>query len=258
MTQSTTRTIRVAGREITIPLVTHRKLQVMLDRGNKIDAVVVMRKLAKVQLKPAKAAVEDPANFDQPDGRSASRGGGMDIIAELRRLVTGEVKPRQWMVLHPHMAGGFGVALIALSLMIATAVAWDSPAYTRHQRVWYYDIDSRELFERMYEGSPIKGLKGEHEGAVRAYVYACESCGSDSFIGFVEKFSDDAMRVQQRLREGGEIEDEAAVLETLTAGHRVRAKDDVNWVGFDEKAGQVLRQAVVDRCEGNRPIACLP
>lgn len=256
MSQALTRTIAVGGKTVEIPLPVHRKVQVLIDKGNKIDAVVAVRKLARVELKAAKEAIENPDNFDT-GGESVDRS-PFDFADELRKLITGEVKPRQWMALHPQVSGGVGAAMLALSLMIATTMAWSGPSYTRSAGVWYYDLAEQALFEHPYAGSPIEGMDGQADGALRAYVFACESCGSDRFIGFVESFDDAAMEIQRKLRDGEQIEDEATMLKALTEGHRIRAVDSEDWVGFDSKEGKKLRRSVSDRCDGARPRACLP
>ncbi len=108
-------------------------------------------------------------------------------------------------------------------------------------------------------------------GAVRAVVFSCGDCSDKSthFVGWIEKYTDEAKQVMERMRNepppplggppeaGVQMDDMMAVED----GHLIAAKPDglaePQWVKMDSPTGSALKRATQQRCGGSA-LTCAP
>lgn len=171
----------------------------------------------------------------------------LQLVGEpLNRLWTSAkgVRVRPWIQRHPRaVIATTGVSLVIM-LVVLGAEALSGPAAISAGKVWYFDLNTGELFAaRDGQTPPIAAPSGpQPDGAaagVRAYVFACGDCGnkSERFVGYLQVYSLESKQPYLRRVEDGQDK----------------------WVlAGDAEAIKIAKEAQ-DRCgEGKRPRRCEP
>ena len=253
-----TRTIHAAGGERKLLLSEYRKAQALIRRGNKLEAVAVIRRNTGLQLKAAKAAVENPDNFDQSVVESTASTQSINVWQRLCRLLPKDTSLREWMASNPSPVVAMVAAVLVLSMAIATAAAWAPSPRHDDPILWYYDLGTDELFQAVHQVAPIDSPSGARKG-VLAHVFACGQCTEgEMYVGYLEKFSDEARALQSRLASQEPPEDEQEVWQILLRGHLIRSVERDAWVTHDSNAGRAIRDRAKSRCPDNQIVACYP
>lgn len=251
MIKKPTRIIRVANKDVAIPLNEYRKAQSLIRGGCKLEAVAILRRHARVELRTAKAAVENPENFEQTIARSATPAGG--LWRRALAIAGPETFVHQWMTAHPSPALATLVAVVVLSVTLVTTAAWD-PARRTQTRLWYYDLNSAQLFPATSQWPTIDAPGA---ASVRAYVLTCGQCTPDEqFIGFLERYTDAAHRAAEAIRNNASAGAERWA--EIEAGRQIRAIEGQPWVAYDSPEGRRLRVAALQRCGETAVVPCYP
>jgi len=124
--------------------------------------------------------------------------------------------------------------------------------------VYYYDLDTGELFlEKSNEIPPVETASGPHNG-VRAYVFACNDCDeeSDRFIGWLEMYTPEAKAALTR--DPAEAQPDEAPFDYWEEGHLVRSIDSDEWQLANSEPGFRIMENIRDKCPGGTPKPCFP
>lgn len=163
------------------------------------------------------------------------------------------------------------IAVIAGCIVLVWGIrAWRAtPTGIEHEQVWYYDLNTQELFAASHRLVPPieapSGLTPDGELAgVRAYVFSCGDCGDPEqrYIGWVEKYTPEVRRAI-RYQTGIAGEDEAAGADLPAPrwdeGHLIRSVENgTDWVQALSRAGQAIQERAMQRCETGAPTQCYP
>jgi len=258
--------ITIAGKKVSIPSSDLRKVRELIRNGAKIDAIGVIRRHTRIGVKDVKTAIEDPHLFeqradadsqDQPPPR-------LSLVEQFRLWRAGEINTRQLIQSNRSPVIGAAAAMLVLSLSIVTAAAWDG-GHARNPKLWYYDLETHELFTSRRPLPPIAAPSNDNTDAptgVRAYVFACGACsakGEGEFIGYLETFSDEATDLYRRVENGEELAlNEEELWKTVSQGHRIRDEPNDRWVPFDNEDGRQIRANVATRCPNTNATPCYP
>ncbi len=252
------RTICVGAKTVDLPLPQYRKVQTLLRKQRKIEAVGIIRHRVRVSLRDAKAALEDPANFDQTVGDETPTDSWLNRV---RELVTDCDSPRQWLDEH---RGAVAAGLTAMILLCTAFVAGGSPAsaFDRNDPViWYYDLNQQELFAASYQGSTLPATTDSAgaPGGVRAFVFSCGDCDSGAmFVGYLEKFTEQAEHARKQLDDLDSAADEQELWQQVSEGRFIRTTETDEWVLYDSPDGRHIRGRTLNRCNPNPTRACHP
>jgi len=123
--------------------------------------------------------------------------------------------------------------------------------------VYYYDLDTGEIFERQSDvNPPVETAGGEMRG-VRAFMFACNDCSdeSDRFIGYLEMFTPEAKELLDMPT--GQRPDDVPY-DFYENGRLVRLPDGTQWYPANSPQGFEIMNQVRDACPGGDPKPCYP
>ena len=134
-------------------------------------------------------------------------------------------------------------AIVAVAIVFTVmALSADPDEQFRVDKRWFYDLETKELFETDKTAvAPIAAPSGK-EG-VLAHVFGCGDCAGDTFTGYLETNSPEA---REALLNSGTMDPEA-VRKAVVEGNRIRSLEG-NWVASRSKDGQALKKQVIDKC----------
>ena len=156
------------------------------------------------------------------------------------------------------------VAAIIILCLALGFIAWRQAGHgqTRINATYFYDLGADELFAGDPGRFPPIDAPSGHVG-VRAYVFACGPCpprdellgnswqeieaSTDAFVGYFERFTDEAREVLLGRSAGDEQDNYAVVLE----GRHFRPPDQQQWVSARSAAGRQLESQAMMRCPGD-------
>lgn len=149
-------------------------------------------------------------------------------------------------------AVGISVAVAALVVAgIVVAIGGGdgrkSTSLSAREKLWFYDLGSKELFAGpAKERPPVKATSGED--GVRAYVFSCGQCSeSEQFIGYLENFED----VTPKPGENAMI--------ASNRGHLIRAVDGTEWFPAISEDANKITGSAKSRCSGDQKLTeCFP
>ena len=129
---------------------------------------------------------------------------------------------------------------------------------------YFVDLADGNLFVGPVAMAPIPSPSGTGE-AVTAHVYACGDCDAETFIAFIEKYTDAGKDVQAKLIAiGPDNPPERADLEaTLAENHFLAsysegtAADAIEWVSFESADAGAVRRDALARCTSARAVRCM-
>lgn len=152
------------------------------------------------------------------------------------------------------------ITLMVLVGSIAAILMYNRPTVYEPMEVYYYDLDTNELFEGMSDDiPPVTAPSGGY--GVRAYVYTCSSCTDPDalFIGYLEMFTREAKEMMNRpTGSTADITPEEEMM-LLQQGHLVRAVEGEGWVPESSEAGLMITDAPYEICgEGSMVRPCEP
>lgn len=168
---------------------------------------------------------------------------------------------KSWIIAHKFQFG----LLIALLVIAATVgpFLYDLRAAPPAQTIWYYDLNTKALFEAPDGGPRITAASGPHDGqpaGVRAYVFSCTSCEDKSthFIGYLETL--DATLLQQLKPEdlkGWYGQRGPPQVQGVDEAMMVRRVEDADWVPSQSSQGQDILNLAGKQCpEARSPTFC--
>jgi hypothetical protein len=166
-------------------------------------------------------------------------------------------------LLNRNPALGYGAAAVPLVLAVLITLfnvffAEDEDEPFRVRRLWFYDLNTSELFDVPVEtNAPIeapsrKPFEGEPAG-VRAYVYGCGSC-EKTFIGYLEKYTPEAKKIHDESQK----HDSNTVGKARQEGALLRRVSDSGWVRNNTPEAGKIKVEVVGRCGKERVVTCYP
>lgn len=120
-------------------------------------------------------------------------------------------------------------------------------------RVWFYDMNSKELFHAGDQIPPIS-RGGGRDNAVRAYVFSCGECNEKHkrFIGYLETFPLEAHLALANPAGYGGVGDNP-----MLGQAQVRAVDGDKWLSISSDEGVAAANAFRTKCgEGKRAKPC--
>lgn len=175
---------------------------------------------------------------------------------------------KQWRKENPAiMAGGAIVLfLIAMGIAYRSMTGDDSAAIgPPGAKLYYYDLNKKELFVAVDVAPPIATASGPHEGqpaGVRAYVYSCTDCKDiqSRFVGYLETLDPEfRAKVDDTQAQGWFLGAIPVNIEGLDEAALVRTEKDPNWVAKVTSDGEKIIDSVGLRCgSGQTLIECLP
>ena len=115
---------------------------------------------------------------------------------------------------------------------------------------FWYDLKTGKLFGGPNTTDPVQAPSGGE--AVRAHVFACNDCAdaNDRFIGYLEKFTDEARQVL--VEQKGAPMARAMAMEYV----KVRRADDTEWVNGGDPEGIEIMTEYLSKCGGKQPPRC--
>lgn len=266
MTQKIQRkAIRIANKTVGIPVTEYRKVQQLLGQGHKIDAVVILREHARVGVRDAKRALENPANFEQPSQDEVIL---QNWVERIQWLCQQAWLSRHWLIERPRVASGAAMIVLLLGGMLVSPSRSEASQQDRYEPVtWYYDLNEGELFATVAAQSPTRAPSDEdgQRSGVRAIVLTCGACDAgEQYIGYVEKFTDKAWKASGLLDAGAPGIDEDTLWTQLSEGRLIRIADDragaekPQWVRHDSAQGKQIREVALGRCSPSYAQPCHP
>ncbi len=164
---------------------------------------------------------------------------------------------REWVNQNSAIVTIGAVLLLLVSLgFIIMRVSGGSQYKARIVDVYYFDIDSGQLFTaKSNEIPPIDSPSGANKG-VRAYVFACGDCADESqrFTGWLEMYTPDAKNVMINPPTSPESMD---TFELMEKGHLVSA-DGRAWVQANTDKGFQVMEGIQTRCGETPAVPCYP
>lgn len=166
---------------------------------------------------------------------------------------------RQWASRAPQQATVVAIVLLIVAL---GSLAWQFRGTgAREHGVWFWDVDAHRMFiGGGFQMSPITAPSGG-EG-VRAHLYSCEACTPDEWFGFLQKYSDEYLRVVEAgfgpdgLPRGVDPADYAFI---ELRGDLIRPLEGGRWIPRNGAEGEDFQAEIRQRCgEGIFPTPCLP
>lgn len=145
------------------------------------------------------------------------------------------------------------VMMLAVIGVVAYALFRQIVPAEQFGRVWFYDVNAKELFRAGDQIPPISHGAGK-DNAVRAYVFSCGECSEQEkrFIGYLETFPPEAQAALSNPAGYGGIGDNPAQGEA-----RVRLVEDAAWVSINSEQGVAVANAFRTKCgEGRRAKPC--
>jgi hypothetical protein len=158
-----------------------------------------------------------------------------------------------------------GAVLLLLLIVIAQLMPYRSPITLPPHKVWFYDLNTNELF--VADGDKIPPIKapsdklvdGEPAG-VKAHVlsYIRDPNESERFIGYLEKYTPEGKKLLSTVKKSGTGVTKEMIQE-LNKNRFVRTADDNRWFLADSDRGRaILEQVFRTNEKGERPHACIP
>ena len=151
-----------------------------------------------------------------------------------------------------------GISLACLFILFFTLLgifAGGRPSTSASNKVWFYDLNTGELFTTSKELSgPIEAPSGPlangQPGGVKAYVmsYVEEPDESERFIGFLEK-PDPNYTGDRSIAEG---------TVPWGSGKLIRTVEDANWVSATSFKGKAIYRKAFGRNEKGQPALYVP
>lgn len=170
------------------------------------------------------------------------------------------MKIREWMNNNPAIMTIGAVVLLIICLGVIVNQLRGPGTRARTIDVYYYDLNTGELFVTESDQIPPIDTDSGAEAGVLAYVYSCTDCSDESSrkIGFLQKYSKEAK--QMLVDAGGEPPDDPRFYEVVEMnGQLVKRVEDQAWVPINSEQGyEMMEQSGVDCPEGQRPIPCYP
>lgn len=145
-------------------------------------------------------------------------------------------------------AGCFIVALV----IVVNFVGGGDDVQPARDTEWYYDIDSKELFEaETSQNPPVTAPSGANKG-VKAFVFACDvkdcSDSSKRFVGYLFKYADGVK----------DFLDDRSRVDEIMKGTLVRGVDETDWVTLTDEAQTKYDTAAMTKCGGKSAAVCMP
>ena len=146
---------------------------------------------------------------------------------------------RSWLKQHK-FAGGVIFSILTISFLLFTLNQLMPQALSfggrqLHEKVWFYDMNTDELFTAPISSiPPIDAPSGEAAGA-RAYVYkyVSEQGPEEQFIAYIEMFTPQAKKLM-------ESKNRADRQKAWNQGRLIRKTDDKIWVEASSAAGKEI------------------
>jgi hypothetical protein len=251
MTREPDKVLTIGGEEVVLSASEYDQVRTLLKLGNKIEAIAIIRRRAKLDLRSVKGAVDDAAGLGASVRRAAAK-------------VRGE-QPRswrQWAEQHPTPVIAATVVVMLASLGMGVASVRGASPRHGADIAWYYDMGTERLFAAPYQPAPIRapsdGDKQTRSGVI-ARVFTCGQCSEDEwFVSYLEKYMDEALYAVVELEQGDDPENEAMLERVATMGHVVRVPHHDAWLMYDSAKGMQVRRRASQHCEGGAPKACFP
>jgi len=243
MAREQDRMINIGGREVVLSAAEYDQVRALLKLGNKIEAIAIIRRRAKLDLRSVKDVVDDAQMF----GASATRAAAKPKLERPRSL-------RQWAERHPTPVMAAAVVILA-SMGIGVASVRGAAPGQGADVAWYYDLGTDRLFDATYQPAPIRAPSdgdGPKRSGVIARVFSCGQCSADEwFVSYLEKYVDEALYAVTALEQGDDLENEARLERVATMGHVVRVPHHDAWLRYDSPMGMQVRRRASQRCGGD-------
>lgn len=291
---SSTRIIKVGGRDIELSVKQYREIQTLLRRRKKVDAVLALKRYAGIEMRVARDVVEHPENFSHDEESVPVESHG--FLETLNALRHGQIGFDKWIKANQRViAASVGVMWLLTMAVVGYSTMPRAARATTGPTVWYYDLNTGFLFKAPERIPPIdapSGLTDDGKPAgVRAYVFTCGHCGTkDEFIGWIENIGPPQILLQKPITElpkgavdaastGSDLHSvpkmamtsgdattgetprvrlAAPLLITQSSGRLVRRPDDTRWVLADSPEGQAIQAEALGKCGKDDIMPCDP
>jgi hypothetical protein len=149
-----------------------------------------------------------------------------------------------------------GGALIARQIGSASQTRGNAAS-----QVYFYDLDSGELFAQPAEAMPpVDAPSGANKG-VRAFVYTCGSCADDQQIGYIQMLDEKGLAAHKQIaevEEPGRQRLYALVQQHTFVAPPPAAGAEPRWISQSTPQGRELLEAYQKLCSGKLARLCNP
>jgi hypothetical protein len=156
---------------------------------------------------------------------------------------------------------GIIIAVVALGI-VGYVFYWQSAAGVPLGSRYYYDVSSGELVPHKTDSMPPVTLPSGNQG-VLAHVFACGDCGSEQFVGYLQKYTD---AYKKQATQEIDLTNSTGPVTPSMSGDLVAQKPDgigePQWCEMTSLQGaQIVRNARA-RCDSGgdakKAVPCLP
>ena len=182
-------------------------------------------------------------------------------------------KMRNWLNQNSAVVTIGAVMLLVLALA-AIVVQMRPPSVGGPVEIWYYDLNTSELFTAKSDQLPPTDAPSDGTGAdtnptipagVRAYVYSCGDCDNpaDRIIAWLEMYPPEVKeRIEAMMKNPGSVPPDQTMMEDpMSMGTLIRGIKSENWVPQYSEQGMKVQQdmGAAMRCpDGSPPKWCQP
>lgn len=165
---------------------------------------------------------------------------------------------RDVMQSNPMAVATVAVVVIVMSVFWTLRGEEHSP---RPDQVYFYDLDTGELFAGARTARPPIDTPGGVRRGVKAEVYACGDCGGELRIAYLTTYSDEAIEAMKQLDNADPAKTEALsqVVDrgTLIASSPA-AGQAVQWMSAFSSQGLALMAPAARSCSEGEAVTCFP
>lgn len=158
------------------------------------------------------------------------------------------------------------VAVCAVLLLVALALSLSLGGRPQPElpRVWFYDLETGDLFAASDELPPIDAPSGASAG-VRAHVFACGDCSDPDarFVGWIETYPPETrqawVRLVQETPQNSAVPPSDLVEQAELGTGQIRSPDGGEWVPYGSRQAQAIRERAIAQCQQRQDLTpCLP
>ena len=155
---------------------------------------------------------------------------------------------------NPVVAVVAAIVLVVAVWLIARSLGFGGGGGGAPHAGWY-DLETGTIFGAVDPGDFQTVAAPSGGEAVRARVFACNDCddADDRFLGFLERYSDEARQVlAEEQAKGNRMMARAAAMAYV----EVRGPEDEEWVGAMDPDGLAIQSEAKFKCGGKPPRPC--